>query len=93
VIFYVPYAKLSISQNMQTTSARNVMRVYALSIDDAEDKIQLTNFSFDNEFIDMTVLTDSLTHDLLLQGIADVEKCMQSVYIMSGCDFVSFFRG
>jgi hypothetical protein len=61
---------------MQTTSARNVMRVYALSIDDAEDKIQLTNFSFDNEFIDMTVLTDSLTHDLLLQGIADVEKCM-----------------
>ena len=40
----------------------------------------------------MTVLTDSLTHDLLLEGIADVETCMQNVY-MSGCDFVSFFRG
>ena len=39
----------------------------------------------------MTVLTDCLAHDLLLQGIADVEKCMQNVYIMSGCDFVSFF--
>ena len=34
-----------------------------------------------------------MIHDLLLQGIADVEKCMQNVYIMSGCDFVSFFRG
>ena len=41
----------------------------------------------------MTVLTDSLTHDMLLEGIADVETCMQNVYIMSGCDFVSFFRG
>jgi hypothetical protein len=42
--------------------------------------IQLKFFSFDSEFIDMTVLTDCLAHDLLLQGIADVEKCMQSVY-------------
>ena len=55
--------------------------------------VQLKKFSFDSEFIDMTVLTDCLAHDLLLQGIADVEKCMQNVYIMSGCDFVSFFRG
>jgi hypothetical protein len=54
--------------------------------------VQLNFFSFDSEFIDMTVLTDSLTHDLLLEGIADVETCMQNVY-MSGCDFVSFFRG
>ena len=41
----------------------------------------------------MTALTDCLAHDLLLQGIADVEKCMQNVYIMGGCDFVSFLRG
>ena len=27
--------------------------------------VQLNFFLFDNEFIDMTVLTDSLTHDLL----------------------------
>jgi hypothetical protein len=53
--------------------------------------VQLKIFSFDSEFIDMTVLTDCLAHDLLLQGIADVEICMQNVYIMSGCDFVSFF--
>jgi hypothetical protein len=50
--------------------------------------VQLKKFSFDSEFIDMTVLTDCLAHDLLLQGIADVEKCMQNVYIMSGRDFV-----
>ena len=31
----------------------------------------------------MTVLTDCLAYDLLLQGIADVEKGMQNVYIMS----------
>jgi hypothetical protein len=54
--------------------------------------VQLKNVSFDSEFIDMTVLTDSLAHDLLLQGIADVEKCMQNVYLMSGCDFVIFPR-
>ena len=38
----------------------------------------------------MTVLTDSLAHGLLLQGIADVEKCMENVYIMSGCDLCHF---
>ena len=45
--------------------------------------VQVIFFAFDSEFIDMTVLTDCLAHDLLLQGIADVEKGMQNVYIMS----------
>lgn len=35
----------------------------------------------------------SLRNDICFQGIVNIEKCIQLVYILSGCDYISYFKG
>jgi hypothetical protein len=35
----------------------------------------------------------SLKTDIFFQGIQNIEECIQLVYILSGCDYVSYFKG
>lgn len=55
--------------------------------------VQLKNFSIESEYIDMTKLIDSLFHDLQMHCIDNIPDFLQALYILSGCDFVSFFHG
>ena len=49
--------------------------------------------TLEKEFIDINSLVSLISNDIQLQGSQKVEECLLMVYILSGCDFVSFFKG
>ncbi|VDI11255.1 Hypothetical predicted protein [Mytilus galloprovincialis] len=56
--------------------------------------VQLRDSPYNNSFLSMDKLVKCITlNDSLLQGIDSVLICMQLLFIYSGCDFVSYFRG
>ena len=55
--------------------------------------IQLKDSPYDCTFLNMNVLTELILNDIQLQNIPQVLDYIQLVYIYSGCDFVSYFRG
>ncbi|CAC5392687.1 unnamed protein product [Mytilus coruscus] len=56
--------------------------------------VQLRDSPYNNLFLSMDKLVKCITlNDSLLQGIDSILICMQLLFIYSGCDFVSYFRG
>ncbi|CAC5366906.1 unnamed protein product [Mytilus coruscus] len=55
--------------------------------------VQTKETPYEKTFVDMMRFLSHLSHDLSLQGVHDIESCIQMLYICSGCDFVSFFHG
>ncbi|VDH93405.1 Hypothetical predicted protein [Mytilus galloprovincialis] len=56
--------------------------------------VQLRDSPYNNSFLSMDKLVKCITlNDSLLQGLDSVLICMQLLFIYSGCDFVSYFRG
>ncbi|CAC5419098.1 unnamed protein product [Mytilus coruscus] len=56
--------------------------------------VQLRDSPYNNSFLSMDKLVKCITlNDSLLQGIDSILICMQLLFIYSGCDFVSYFRG
>ncbi|CAC5377132.1 unnamed protein product [Mytilus coruscus] len=55
--------------------------------------VQLKDTPYEKSFIDMNTLVRSLKNDVCFQGIENIEECIQIVYIFSGCDYTSFFKG
>ena len=55
--------------------------------------VQLKDSPYDCIFLCMNKLIDLIMNDSQLQDISVVVNCLQLLYIYSGCDFVSYFRG
>ncbi|XP_070574570.1 uncharacterized protein [Ptychodera flava] len=57
--------------------------------------VHLKSKAYDNLYIHMNTLTSVISSDIQLQRIPekDVMKILQVLYIVSGCDYVSYFRG
>ncbi|CAC5415614.1 unnamed protein product [Mytilus coruscus] len=56
--------------------------------------VQLRDSPYNNSFLSMDKLVKCITlNDSLLQGIDSILICMQLLFVYSGCDFVSYFRG
>ena len=67
-----------------------------MSADSLKNKtifIQLKDSKFEKKFLDMNALSCEIATDLLLQNIQHLHKCLQTLFILSGCDYLSFFRG
>ncbi|CAG2187243.1 unnamed protein product [Mytilus edulis] len=67
-----------------------------MSADSLKNKtifIQLKDNKFEKKFLDMNALSCEIATDLLLQNIQHLHKCLQTLFILSGCDYLSFFRG
>ena len=55
--------------------------------------VQLKDSPYESLYLDMNKLVQFLHTDLHFQGLHNIEECILMLYILSGCDFVSFFRG
>ena len=55
--------------------------------------VQLKDTSYEKCFLHMNQFVFSLKTDICFQGIQNIEECIQLVYILSGCDYVSYFKG
>ncbi|CAC5388729.1 unnamed protein product [Mytilus coruscus] len=55
--------------------------------------VQTKETSYEKTFVDVMRFLSLLSHDLSVQGIHDIESCIQMLYICSGRDFVSCFHG
>ncbi|CAC5392076.1 unnamed protein product [Mytilus coruscus] len=55
--------------------------------------VQLKDSPYEKLFISMNEFSVALQNDICFQGIQDIESCIQLLYIYSGCDYVSYFKG
>ena len=55
--------------------------------------VQLKDSPYEKIFIDMNCFISSLKNDICFQGIEEIEKCIQILYVFSGCDYISYFKG
>jgi hypothetical protein len=46
-----------------------------------------------NIVIDMNQFASDLRNDICLQEVENIEECIQILYIISGCDYISYFNG
>jgi hypothetical protein len=63
------------------------------SLTDKTIYVQLKDAAYEKLYINMNLLVQLMKNDLLLQGVDCIEQCWQMLYIVSGCDYVSYFRG
>ena len=55
--------------------------------------VQLKDSPYEKIYLNMNKLVPSLNNDICFQGISDIEKCVQILFIFSGCDYISYFKG
>ena len=41
----------------------------------------------------MNQFASDLRNDICLQEVENIEECIQILYIISGCDYISYFKG
>ena len=46
-----------------------------------------------NIVIDMNQFASDLRNDICLQEVENIEECIQILYNISGCDYISYFKG
>ena len=54
--------------------------------------VQLKDSPDEKIFIDMNQFVSDLRNDICLQEVENIEECIQILYIISECDYISYFR-
>jgi hypothetical protein len=55
--------------------------------------VQLKDSPDEKIVIDMNQFVSDLRNDICLQEVENIEECIQILYIISECDYISYFRG
>lgn len=54
--------------------------------------VQLKDSPYEKICIDMKQFVSDLRNDICFQEVENIEECIQILYIISGCDYISYFK-